>query len=114
IAAVLANTGPAPNTDGFVPLFEERPVGCDALRSWCIERTAKPGAPSDAAHAQRSRTRSAFTIDIQGSLKLIAGKGGVGKTTCAAALALASAEQSATCLISTDPAGSLGDVLSTH
>ncbi|MFP4626064.1 MAG: ArsA family ATPase [Natronomonas sp.] len=45
---------------------------------------------------------------------LYGGKGGVGKTTCAAATALASAHDgTATLLVSTDPAHSLSDVLET-
>jgi arsenite/tail-anchored protein-transporting ATPase len=43
---------------------------------------------------------------------LVGGKGGVGKTTCAAALALRSARDGArTLVLSTDPAGTLADVL---
>ena len=43
---------------------------------------------------------------------LVGGKGGVGKTTCSAALAARSAERGArTLLLSTDPAGTLGDAL---
>ena len=43
---------------------------------------------------------------------LVGGKGGVGKTTCAAALAAVSAEGGVrTLLLSTDPAGTLGDAL---
>ncbi|HUH12814.1 MAG TPA: TRC40/GET3/ArsA family transport-energizing ATPase, partial [Longimicrobiales bacterium] len=42
---------------------------------------------------------------------LVAGKGGVGKTTCAAALALALARDRPVALVGTDPAGSLADVL---
>ena len=41
-----------------------------------------------------------------------AGKGGVGKTTCAAAAALALSRRARTLLVSTDPAHSLGDALS--
>lgn len=45
---------------------------------------------------------------------LYGGKGGVGKTTCAAATGLAAAEAGATALVvSTDPAHSLGDVFQT-
>lgn len=44
-------------------------------------------------------------------LVFVAGKGGVGKTTTAAAIALAAAEQGRRCLlVSTDPAHSLGDI----
>jgi arsenite/tail-anchored protein-transporting ATPase len=44
-------------------------------------------------------------------LLLFAGKGGVGKTTCAAAAAVVLAERRAVLLCSADPAGSLEDVL---
>ena len=45
------------------------------------------------------------------AILLCAGKGGVGKSTCAAAIALARADARGVCLVSTDPAGSLADVL---
>src|SRR5438067_12987525 len=44
-------------------------------------------------------------------LTLVVGKGGVGKTTCAGALALRCAARHPTLVLSTDPAGTLGDVL---
>jgi arsenite-transporting ATPase len=45
-------------------------------------------------------------------LRIFGGKGGVGKTTCAAAAALAAAEAGRRVLaVSTDPAHSLGDAL---
>ncbi|MFN2563629.1 MAG: ArsA family ATPase [Gemmatimonadaceae bacterium] len=51
-------------------------------------------------------------LDSLTTLTLVAGKGGVGKTTCAAALALRAAERGErTLLLSTDPAGTLGDAL---
>ena len=43
---------------------------------------------------------------------LVGGKGGVGKTTCAAAMAVAAASRGdRTLVVSTDPAPSLGDAL---
>jgi arsenite/tail-anchored protein-transporting ATPase len=46
---------------------------------------------------------------------LVGGKGGVGKTTCAAAMAVASASRGRrTLVVSMDPAPSLGDVLGTR
>jgi arsenite-transporting ATPase len=45
------------------------------------------------------------------SFSFIGGKGGVGKTTCAAVAALQSAAHAATLLVTTDPASSLGDAL---
>jgi anion-transporting ArsA/GET3 family ATPase len=48
-------------------------------------------------------------LDLQ--LLVFAGKGGVGKSTCAAAVAVALAESRSVLLCSTDPAGSLEDVL---
>ena len=47
-------------------------------------------------------------------LIFVGGKGGVGKTTTAAAIGLAAAEEGQTCLlVSTDPAHSLGDIFET-
>jgi len=71
------------------PARPTRPDGRDA--EW-LERIAPPGL----------------------RLLLFAGKGGVGKTSCAAAVALALAQRSPAIdiiLLSTDPAPSLGDVL---
>ena len=51
---------------------------------------------------------SAFRLP---SFVFVSGKGGVGKTTCAAAFAIEAARTRRTLLVSTDPASSLGDVL---
>ena len=52
---------------------------------------------------------------LQHHLLFVGGKGGVGKTTMAAALALVAADRGRTCLVvSTDPAHSLGDIFDTR
>jgi arsenite-transporting ATPase len=54
---------------------------------------------------------TATTGTVPTDLVLYGGKGGVGKTTCAAAHALALSGAGETLVVSTDPAHSLGDVL---
>ena len=60
---------------------------------------------------RRDHSAAEWFRSLGESLLLCAGKGGVGKSTCAAAIALVRAAAEQTCLVSTDPAGSLGDVL---
>lgn len=56
-------------------------------------------------------TSAAADGPLARNIVFVGGKGGVGKTTIAAALALAAAERDRTCLVvSTDPAHSLGDI----
>ena len=66
--------------------------------------------PADAR--AMARASFAFTKDASQPYLLVGGKGGTGKTTCAAAAAIALAEQGRHLLVvSTDPAHSLGDIL---
>ena len=115
ITAVLSNTAPAKGADGFIPLLPAAPVGCAALRSLHVLRSEAPAAEgrAQASAVRAGQTFSSIVAAIPGRLRLIAGKGGVGKSTCAAAFALVIADREETCLISTDPAGSLGAVLQT-
>lgn len=85
-------------------------TGCEALRSWGEAGTAPPPALEGAAG--RGGTGSAVLEPLGNrELYLFAGKGGVGKSTCAAAFALALGAERDVLLLGTDPAGSLGDVL---
>ena len=82
----------------------------------------RPGAPP-AARAAASRARPnavapaaggdgrAFLARLEPRILLFAGKGGVGKTTCAAAAAHGLASGRPVLLVGTDPAGTLADVL---
>src|SRR5262249_8014196 len=78
-------------------------------------RAARRPTPSTTAAPGRANVISTLAPPRLRPL-VVAGKGGVGKTSCAAALALALAERDPTprvLLLSTDPAHSLGDVLDT-
>lgn len=123
-------TGPSsqidavPETPRFtVPHLPGGVQGCDALRQWAdaIERAGASPAPA-APPEQRSNAavRSAMPAPDKSAAEWIrtrplrilwfAGKGGVGKTTCASAAALGLAANRPVALHSTDPAGSLADV----
>jgi arsenite-transporting ATPase len=88
-----------------VPLHRDL-EGCDGLRRWGevdppITRSGATGEVGDA---------SRFLSTLP-ALLLFVGKGGVGKSTCAAAAALVLSETRDVTLLGADPAGSLADVL---
>jgi arsenite-transporting ATPase len=92
-------------------------AGCAGLRAWHEHvgvgrgATAGPGPPSSAGPGPSSPPIQDWLDETAPRLLLFAGKGGVGKSTCAAAAALALAGTRDVVLCSTDPAGSLADVL---
>ncbi|MEM1072577.1 MAG: ArsA family ATPase [Planctomycetota bacterium] len=92
-----------------LPLGAAEPRG-DALNGF-FDRTIEAGSLVG-GDVQRSDQRVAGGVPLAGRFTLVAGKGGVGKTTmsCASALRL-STQGRRTLIISTDPAGSLGDAL---
>jgi arsenite/tail-anchored protein-transporting ATPase len=110
----------------MVPRHPGEPRGLRALRAigaalqeprrWSdLPRRPKP--PSAALRARPTAAKApapAFQPGEHIRLLLFGGKGGVGKSTCAAAVALGAAKaqaRRAIRLVSTDPAPSLGDVL---
>jgi arsenite-transporting ATPase len=105
-----------PATSAFVPWLPQA-RGCDGLRAWrsALTRAHDARTKTSVASAQPVAGASAVSWLEQQSLRLLlfAGKGGVGKSTCAAAAALALARTRRVLLCSTDPAGSLDDVLAT-
>lgn len=110
-----------------VAAMEAEPRGVRALRAIAADLAVPVsvrGATGKAAGRPRRWTATlagqeldpADLVEASLELVLVGGKGGVGKTTSAAAVALAVAERSPdrrVLLISTDPAHSLADVLST-
>lgn len=108
----------------FLPAFDKEPRGLTALRRVGRALTS-PGddlveEPSPAVRRPGgARLPPADWLDeiVPPGVRLVlfSGKGGVGKTTCAAATALSLAESRAgsVLLLSTDPAHSLADVLET-
>jgi len=128
VAAIVWNASTA-NTrairpDGphfVVPRLRGWPVGIDGLRAWGAALRRADGSTSKAPSVSEARPsagragkRSTTQAHIGGVLRpltIVAGKGGVGKTTVAAALALRSAADAKTLLVSTDPAPSIADAL---
>ncbi len=120
---------------------ETAPRGCDGLRRWMAtwSRSAGGGSEVVVLAGQRSGARDGRPAEASGpvgpaegkrpptrltteeraelflgggrSTLLFVGKGGVGKTTCAAACAAWLARTRRVTLLGTDPAGSLEDVL---
>ena len=130
-AAIAAVRKSFPNCPiRLVPELAAEPRGAEALRP-LVRSLGRPARgrellagppPRGAAGRRRPRSGSSAVTwarllappDVR--LLLFVGKGGVGKTTCAAAMALAlgnAAPGRRVLLLSTDPAHSLGDVLAT-
>ncbi|MEA2562044.1 MAG: arsenite/tail-anchored protein-transporting ATPase [Acidobacteriota bacterium] len=107
----------------FLPEFEKEPRGLPSLRK--VAKALSLGPPASSRPFRKSRLeaggpRGKKILDelAPPGLRLLffGGKGGVGKTTCAAAAALVIAEGTESqdvLLLSTDPAHSLADVLET-
>jgi arsenite-transporting ATPase len=106
-------TSPAPSAervDGEPTLvvvpFQPELVGCGELRRW-----GAPGPPPSATPPNTARGNAAGLLRGFPPLLLFVGKGGVGKSSCAAATALTLARGGNVLLLGTDPAAALADVL---
>ena len=100
-----------------VPHLETSPTGREGLERWlgALHPLAEWRPPRPRPRPSgRGRTPAGMPADVATLLRpltLVAGKGGVGKTTVAVALAMQSARDARTLVVSTDPAPSLGDAL---
>jgi arsenite-transporting ATPase len=111
VAAVVCTGGGCADAEALNAPARPNVRGCDALLHWGHPTTGPvPAAP----HARKTAAPAAAWLDqVDASLALFAGKGGVGKSTCAAAAAIHLSATRSVALYSTDPAGSLPDVLGT-
>jgi arsenite-transporting ATPase len=102
----------------FAPLLPEPPLGLAAIERWgesvrasATPTAVHPAAPRDSRAPAARATRSARPRIAP--LTIVAGKGGVGKTSVACALAIDAAASQPVLLVSTDPAPSIADALET-
>jgi arsenite-transporting ATPase len=100
-----------------VPTLDRWPTGREGLELWLAELRSVEGGTRLRRRRVRKRVvvpsserpRSGASHGLLRPLSIVAGKGGVGKTTVAAALAVYAAGTRRTLVVSTDPAPSLAD-----
>lgn len=118
VAATVAFGRDGVEADVLLP-YRRGIAGCAALRSWWAgepepERDAHSAAatpPGESAAVVASAGGGGLPVEATRELVVFAGKGGVGKSTCAAAAAVRLSESSPVLLMGADPAGSLHDIL---
>lgn len=121
LAGIVVNRGPVSVAEGatgggmvFVPTLDPEPTGVEGLRHFAARAAASPPAEPEPVTAGGGGLRVDGPLEPPAAsrLYLVGGKGGVGKSTAAGALAVRLAGQGRrVLLLSTDPAGSLGEVL---
>lgn len=115
LARVAVATADRPPEGVLLLPYRSGLAGCDQLRAWRGDDATRRTVPAREAGARGTGAGRADEPTLHALLDreviLFSGKGGVGKSTCAAAAALLLAEDRPVALFSTDPAGSLGDLL---
>lgn len=122
VAAVIWNATDCPvEPIGAMPQLRVRrlpvpPVGRGGLEQWLaavetLDATSRPPLEPVSPTPAPPQDGREMVKPLLHPLTVVAGKGGVGKTTVAAALAIRSAASARTLVVSTDPAPSLADAL---
>ncbi|HET9452776.1 MAG TPA: ArsA family ATPase [Gemmatimonadaceae bacterium] len=111
-----AKLGVAPSF--LVPRLGDPPVGEKGLELWMDSmraapraRTKRAGPRARPARQAQASGESPIAAEWLTPLTIVAGKGGVGKTTVACALGIVAASRYRTLVVSTDPAPSVADAL---
>ena len=121
VAATVSMDRPGARADVILP-FRAGLSGCDRLRAWiaaeggepsdeAVEQESGPERGSGGGRGRPSSDRAAIDALLDRELIVFSGKGGVGKSTCAAAAAVLLSGSGPVLLAGADPAGSLVDVL---
>ena len=118
-AAIVWNGAPAPADLGVaqnvvVPRLADPPVGERGLSRWFDSlRAVSAGRPAPSVPRMATKPPTDGTSPLSAewltAVTIVAGKGGVGKTTVASGIALTAASKFRTLVVSTDPAPSLAD-----
>ena len=97
----------------IVPLAHSPLAGLASIADWFDSLHTRQSEPRETRARDSSTARAPDIHDLVRTLTIVGGKGGVGKSTvaCALAIAAADADGAATLLVSTDPAPSIADAL---
>ena len=111
VAATITDRTTSQRENLFVAPRLKNAIGCDALREWAkgLHQNAEAVREPD-THSFSAGDAAPWLVQNARRLVWLAGKGGVGKSTNAAAMATLLAADKRVCVVSTDPAGSLSEV----
>lgn len=111
VAATITDGATSSEEAMFVAPRLVQPTGCAGLRAWANNLDQPVTQPRSELQAPGAGVLVPELAHMTARLVWVAGKGGVGKSTVAASLATLLADARNVRIVSTDPAGSLSEVL---